>query len=291
MSGICGWINNTLESDACAFIVQKMAEKNRINKSHACGWKISTHEAVAAIGAPSNIGTCRFDGLTAAVCGSIRFANGELEKTAKEQGLAQAILDGYRRDGVNFLQQLSGPFALCIADAANRRTLLAIDKLGIGSLFYTIRRDQLVFSSNAKALGLHPNAASEIDPQAIYDYLYFHMVPSPRCIFRGVAKLLPGQYLLFENNQVQAKFYWQPSYQERLEAEPKKLETEFLDILDTSVARASAGLNAGAFLSGGTDSSTVAGTLQKLSGFPANTYSIGFDAEGFDETHYARLAA
>ena len=47
----------------------------------------------------------------------------------------------------------------------------------------------------------------------------------------------------------------------------------------------------GAFLSGGTDSSTVAGLLTELRGEPANTYSIGFAADGFDEMEYARIAA
>ena len=47
----------------------------------------------------------------------------------------------------------------------------------------------------------------------------------------------------------------------------------------------------GAFLSGGTDSSTVAGMLCEVTGAPAPSYSIGFEAEGYDEMEYARLAA
>ncbi len=47
---------------------------------------------------------------------------------------------------------------------------------------------------------------------------------------------------------------------------------------------------AGAFLSGGTDSSTIAGMLCKVAG-PFDTYSIGFEAQGFDEMEYARIAA
>jgi asparagine synthase (glutamine-hydrolysing) len=47
----------------------------------------------------------------------------------------------------------------------------------------------------------------------------------------------------------------------------------------------------GAFLSGGTDSSTVAGLLREIHQAPVSTYSIGFDAAGFDEMEYARIAA
>jgi len=47
----------------------------------------------------------------------------------------------------------------------------------------------------------------------------------------------------------------------------------------------------GAFLSGGTDSSTVAGMLREVTGEAPRTFSIGFDAQGFDEVGYARIAA
>ncbi|MEW6254278.1 MAG: asparagine synthase C-terminal domain-containing protein, partial [Planctomycetota bacterium] len=46
-----------------------------------------------------------------------------------------------------------------------------------------------------------------------------------------------------------------------------------------------------AFLSGGTDSSTVVGALTAARGAPVDTFSIGFDADGFDEMEYARCAA
>jgi asparagine synthase (glutamine-hydrolysing) len=57
------------------------------------------------------------------------------------------------------------------------------------------------------------------------------------------------------------------------------------------VSRAVTNDRVGAFLSGGTDSSTVAGTLTQVRGQPADTYSIGFEAEGFDEMEYARITA
>jgi asparagine synthase (glutamine-hydrolysing) len=44
------------------------------------------------------------------------------------------------------------------------------------------------------------------------------------------------------------------------------------------------------FLSGGTDSSTVTGYLREVAG-SVHTYSIGFDAQGYDEMEYARIAA
>ena len=52
-----------------------------------------------------------------------------------------------------------------------------------------------------------------------------------------------------------------------------------------------AGDACGTFLSGGTDSSTISGILAEVTDAPPRTYSIGFDAAGYDEMAYARIAA
>ena len=69
------------------------------------------------------------------------------------------------------------------------------------------------------------------------------------------------------------------------------LRTEFRQLLRDAVARQFDGGKSGCFLSGGTDSSTVAGMIGEVSGQPPATYSIGFEAEGYDEMEYARIAA
>ena len=47
----------------------------------------------------------------------------------------------------------------------------------------------------------------------------------------------------------------------------------------------------GAFLSGGIDSTIIAGLMQSLSEQPIHTFSIGFPVKEYDETSYAREAA
>ncbi|MCC7058665.1 MAG: asparagine synthase C-terminal domain-containing protein, partial [Burkholderiaceae bacterium] len=68
----------------------------------------------------------------------------------------------------------------------------------------------------------------------------------------------------------------------------------FLGAWRDGVAECTAGFSRdriGCFLSGGTDSSTIAGLVTRQYEAPARTFSIGFDVGGYDETMYSRLAA
>jgi asparagine synthase (glutamine-hydrolysing) len=80
-------------------------------------------------------------------------------------------------------------------------------------------------------------------------------------------------------------------YRQTSSASYETLRKEFIHRLEESVRRQVDGKSIGAFLSGGTDSSTIAGMIGRITGQPARTYSIGFDAKGYDEMEYARITA
>ncbi|UCG62397.1 MAG: leucine-rich repeat domain-containing protein, partial [Candidatus Zixiibacteriota bacterium] len=110
-------------------------------------------------------------------------------------------------------------------------------------------------------------------------------------IFESVAKLMPGQCAVVEDGAVRIDYYWQLQYCDRSSEREEALRREFRGLLRECVGRAAPDGDAGTFLSGGTDSSTVTGTLTELRHSPADTYSIGFEAEGYDEMQYARIAS
>ena len=131
----------------------------------------------------------------------------------------------------------------------------------------------------------------ELDPQALYDYLYFHMIPAPRTVFKDIFRLPAGHYALFENGQLTVAPWWKPHFNEDRRAPFDELKAEFRQILLDAVTDRLDDGTTGCFLSGGTDSSTVAGLLREVTGQPARAFSIGFEAAGYDEMEYARLAA
>lgn len=216
--------------------------------------------------------------------GHPRFKDSEFAALAASEGDLAAWQQAYARHGTQAPAQVGNDFAVAI-DTPNGGSFLAIDKFAIQTLCYRIVDSQLRVAPRADALG-----ATELDPQAIFDYLYFHVIPSPRTIFKSVFRLPPGHYALYENGQLTVAPYWQPKFEEGRGESFASLRDEFLQTVRESVASRIDNKPVGCYLSGGTDSSTVSGMLTQITGKPAETYSIGFDVPGYDEMEYARIA-
>ena len=221
----------------------------------------------------------------AALCiGSPRFPDG----FDLQDGHAQAWLRLIRRHGPQAAAGLvQGDFAVALT-LDDGSVFMAIDRFAVRSLCYRIDAGQLRYAARADTLA---SAGADLDPQALFDYLYFHVIPSPRTVFQGVHRLPPGQFALFHAGQLRVQPYWVPRFNPAPVAPFETLRDEFRTLLQSAVAQQLDGSTAACFLSGGTDSSTVAGMIGLAAGKPAVTYSIGFEAEGYDEMAFARMAA
>ena len=219
--------------------------------------------------------------------GSPRFADSRLARLASEHNVLAAWSAAFFSLAAKAANDVSGDFAVGLV-ATDGRTFLAVDRFAIRSLCYRMRDGQLHFAAQADELA---DTTTEIDPQAIYDYLYFHVIPSPRTIYKDIYRLPPGHYALFEQGQLTVAPYWVPTFNEQSGASFSELKDEFRQLLQSAVATQIDGSKPACFLSGGTDSSTVAGMAALASGETVATYSIGFDAQGYDEMAYARLAS
>lgn len=231
-------------------------------------------------------------GCAAIVLGRPRWPDAALAARAQADGQATAVLSAWRDGGENVLQAMQGNFAVVLVDTRQHRVMLAIDRSGIERLCFALVGATLVFSTSARAVARHPIVAAPVSQQALYEYLYCHMVPSPDTAFTGVDKLLPAESLTFTGDKLARRFYWQLAYDSSQANDESALRQRFMDLTEQAVARQRDEQRpSGAFLSGGTDSSTVSGMLGKVSGKPAETFSIGFDEEGFDELEFARITS
>jgi len=293
MTGICGWLDTSCrDSDqdqrSIAYNMGKVLTKTATIETAILQ---RDGETTAAALHSQHGETSQHEGLLISICGRPWWNDEQLKDIADQHGHATAIAHAYRKHAHQLLTLIHGTFSLAVLDTKTNQALIAIDRLGIYPMSYWQQEGKLVFAANTQSVTTHPAISRKLDEQSIFNYLYFHMVPSPRTIYQGVNKLLPGQYLTFNNSTIQKDFYWHLEYQDNANTSQQSLETELQQILRDSMRRNLGGGKVGAFLSGGIDSSTVSGILTEVQGEPAHTYSIGFKAEGYDETEFARTSS
>lgn len=189
----------------------------------------------------------------------------------------EVILKAYERYGEDAFSMLEGMFAFCIWDKRYNRTYIVRDHFGIKPLYLYQDEEKLMFSSEMKAMLKLSSVQSGLDPDGVRDYFTFRYVLGPNTLFRNIRKLMPGEYLLIENGRQQ--FFRFADIKEIPtehctdfeEAKQKVFECVVSSVQDHLVGEVAVAM----FLSGGVDSSIVAGCLNEL-GIRLDCYNVGF---------------
>ena len=196
----------------------------------------------------------------------------------------EVILHGYEAYGEEgILAKLRGMFAFTIWDSKKERLFGARDHFGIKPYYYALLDGDFLFGSEVKSFLKYPKFKKEVNEKALKHYLVFQYNPLEETFFKGVKKLRPGHYYVYENGKMEIKTYYNltldykdMTFDEAVGKIEKEVEesVKYHKISDVEV---------GSFLSGGVDSSYVVATA-----LPDKTFSVGFDNKGFNETMYAK---
>jgi asparagine synthase (glutamine-hydrolysing) len=236
-----------------------------------------------------------------AVCEAQLYNEPEIWKTlgiapgaAGEAGTAAALAGLYRRFGTAFLERLHGEFSLILWDRQRKILFAATDGFGIHPLVYYEDGKVLLVASRIDALMASGEVSNDIDPRAIANYLNYSVNLGPGTIFSKVTRIPPGNFLLASDGQIRCQRYWDMRYGGDPGASESDLSRKLESVVQEAVAiqcQTADFSELGAFLSGGTDSSTVVGMMSRLNRGPVRTFSIGFDEQRFNELDYARITA
>ena len=230
--------------------------------------------------------------VTGLIVGTPRWTDHDTQAVSRVEGNAAALVYAYTKFGDNFSIGLSGNFAFALLDAAQEVVILSTDRLGRFPLYYQFENDTLYFGTSASSVTHLIGESGAIQPQGIYNYVYFHMLPSPSSVYEGLNKLRAGSQVRLCKGKILEKRYWQPQFKESTKTTTQELYPDLKAQLNRAVRAAIPKQGkVGAFLSGGLDSSTVTGMLAEVSEQSCDAYSIGFAAEGYDEMEYARITA
>lgn len=192
----------------------------------------------------------------------------------------EVILQGYLYHGADYVKKLNGIFAFAIWDAGREELFLFRDRMGVKPLFYTIKGDTLVFSSEIKGLFTYPGVEPELDRDGLCEI--FALGPAKsygKGVFRGISEALPGGYLCYGREGLRSFAYWKLESRPHTDSfEETAAYTAWL-LKDAVKKQMLSDIPISTFLSGGVDSSLVtaicAGELKKQ-GKVLNTFSFDF---------------
>ncbi len=207
----------------------------------------------------------------------------------------EVIVYAWQAWGEACVERFRGMFAFALWDRESELLFLARDRLGIKPLYYaTLPDGHLIFSSELKALLLHPGLGRDMAPEAVEDYFAYGYIPEPKTILRNAHKLAPGHVLKVARGRPlpRQKPYWDVRFEPDGLASEAEIESQLIEQLREAVRlRLIADVPLGAFLSGGVDSSAVVAMMARLSNDPVTTCSISFGDPEFNESRFAARVA
>lgn len=214
--------------------------------------------------------------------------------TFQNRSDTETILNLYAEYGRDCVDHLRGMFAFAIWDMARQELFIARDRFGVKPLYYVHdAAGDLFFASEIKALLEAGAVKPEINFNALPDQFANHGTSGDETLFSGVKRLLPGHTMVWKDGRVDIREFWDLSFEPKHapQSDAEYID-EWRDLFNESVRlRLMADVPLGMFLSGGIDSSAIAGVMSTMVSEPIKTFSVGFHEREANELEYARLVA
>ena len=209
---------------------------------------------------------------------------------------AEYLIDLYRRDGEKFFAQLRGSFVGALYDVKRNKWIIFKDHLGSYPIFYA-NNGQLCVSSDITYLynTMKQNGVKlNLDPIGIQMMFDCDLAIDGYTICKEVRWLHPGCYLVYENNRIEEKQFYEFTRNEiQLSS-----EDEYLDMIDEAFCNAiktqfskddEYGYKTITLLSGGMDSRMVVWMAHQL-GWNKQLNITFANSGSYDETIAHQIA-
>lgn len=207
----------------------------------------------------------------------------------------EVFLSLYIEHGIDAFHKMEGMWSAAIWDEYEQSLIIVRDRIGVKPLYYSLKNNEIIFSSELKGILADPAFSKQININAIQYYFLLGYFPRDLSPLDSVSKLLPGHYLKYSRSQpIQISSWWDcrpitadidwNNAREILDELESRLISSFL-------SRTVSDVPLGIFLSGGIDSSLVAAILTKACGLKLDTFTAAFPEADFDESPRAASIA
>ena len=198
------------------------------------------------------------------------------------------IKNSYIKKDEEFLNDIEDLFSVYLYDKKNNKLIIARDRMGLKPVYYSIRKDSIIFGNDIMELVNNYKLKKDINVESLSMYFRYHYINPPETIFKGINKLVHGTYLVYKDGKTTINTYWSEieKFNKTKEKENDKeiIINKLDEILKKSLSKfLKTEKNIGFYMSGGIDSSLVTAICSKISSKKINTFSIGFYEEENNE--------
>lgn len=203
----------------------------------------------------------------------------------------EALLRAWRQWGPAAFDRLEGMWAFALLDRRAGRLILSRDRFGEKPLFLWGRGGTLYFGSEVKLLAALSGEKPDVNIEQIRRYLttgYRSLYKRPRTWFEDVVEFPAGTWAALNGTEtrpedVRPQSYWSLSYAPQPMSAEDVAEGARERLTESMRLRLRSDAPVALCLSGGVDSSTLAGIAVKTLGCDLHTFSILDQDERYDE--------
>ena len=208
----------------------------------------------------------------------------------------EVILEAYKEWGFECLQKFNGMFSFALLDKKNNQLFCARDRVGVKPFYYSNTNDVFAFASEYKAFIKSKLVSFEINEVQQFDFIVNgNLENTEQSLFKGIHELKPSHYLVYNltthNFQI-INYYTLPTRLTSSNNEQQLIELIEEKLVNAIKLRLRSDVEVGSCLSGGLDSTIIAGIVKQLQpDKQMKLFTAVFPNESFDEANYAKLAS
>ncbi len=196
--------------------------------------------------------------------GDIRIDNQkELSKLLnyESENVCDLIVNAHESYGNSFAEHLIGDFGFVLHDLNSKETVVVRDHLGVIPVYYYLCDQFLLVSDSIDIILSYPSVPHTLNDTVVLNYLKSSTNHNQQeTFYADIYKIPRATVATFNDGVLESETYWYPELIEPIEYETEEeYVSQLANLLEQAVAdRLPPGINIGAHLSGGLDSSPVA---------------------------------
>lgn len=215
----------------------------------------------------------------------------QLGATFQNETDTEVILEAYRYWGTDCTKRFNGMWGFALYDREKNTIFFSRDRFGVKPLYILNTDEKLVFASEIKCITEICPEEKQVDMVQVARYLRGMQEDSDHHTFYKNIRNFPKSHNMYydlNSHTVTYEKYWEVNGAEFKEKwQSKNPYEKCRELLEDAIRiRLRADVEVGASLSGGLDSSTIVGIVNKKYNVKMNTFSSVYDEKSCDEREF-----